>query len=316
MPRKLRHIPFPNAILEVTIRCFQQRFLLRPDAELNELLLGVLGRALALYPSIRLYQFKFASNHIHLILAAPDTNTLALFMNHVASNLGREAGRFYDWDGKFWQRRYDSAPIEDDESLIGKTKYVLAHGCKEDLVASPLDWPGASSDRALLYGEKLEGIWYDRAAFGEAERRGKDVRLADFAIRYEVPLTRLPILEDKSEAEVRAFYQQLVDDIEHETHRHCIDEGKSLLGVQAVLDKDPFDRSRKPKRGPAPLCHAATEQRRAAYRRAYQEFVALYRRAVERLHSGASDVAFPSGGFLPPLLYQPEPNVMPVPATG
>jgi len=313
MPRKLRYMSHPYSIMEVTIRCTQERFLLRPAAELNDLLLGVLGRALALYPAVRLYQFKFLSDHIHLILAAPDVYTLAQFMGHIGSNIAREAGRFHGWDGRVLQRRYDSAPIEDDASLLRKTKYVLAHGCKEGLVASPLDWPGASSDRALLYGEKLEGTWYDRTAFCKAERRGKNVRLADFAIRYEVPLTRLPLHEGKSEQEVQAFYQQLAEEIEHETHRHCIDENKPLLGVQAVLDKDPFDRAMKPKRSPAPLCHAATKQRRDEYRSAYLKFVALYRQAVEQLRRGEKDIAFPSGCFLPTGLRAPQLAVAPAP---
>jgi len=305
MARPLRHMDRPYTLFEVSIRAFQERFLLRPSAELNDLILGVLGRALSLYSSVRIYGFKFLSNHFHIILAAPDVQTLALFMNHIDSNIAREAGRLHHWHDKFWSKRYLPLSIEDDAELVKRAKYVLGHGCKEGLVASPLDWPGASSDRALLFGQKLEGTWYDRSAYYEAERRGKQVRLRDFAVRYEVPLTVLPILEGKSEEQRRAFYQELVDEIEQETFQACLDEGKTVLGVEAVLGQDPYDRPRDPKRGPAPLCHASTKERRAAYRRAYRKFVSLYRQAVERLRQGDQSVKFPEGCFLPPLLCPP-----------
>jgi hypothetical protein len=34
-------------------------------------------------------------------------------------------------------------------------------GAKEDLVERP-DWPGVHAVRALLEGEVLEGLWFDR----------------------------------------------------------------------------------------------------------------------------------------------------------
>ena len=305
MARPLRYMPRPYNLFVVSIRTIQERFLLKPSAELNDLILGVIGRALSIYPTIQLFLFKIASNHFHIILAAPDSNTLSKFMNHIDSNIAREAGRLYGWRDKFWSKRYHALSIEDDAELLKQVKYVLAHGCKEGLVASPLDWPGACCERALLYGEKLEGTWYDRAGFGEAEKRDGNARLKDFAVRYEVPLTTLPILEGKTEDEQRAFYQHLVDEIEQETHQSCVDEGKPLLGVEAVLGMDPLSSSRNPKRGPAPPCLASTKIGRKRFRKAYRQFVTLYRQAVERLRRGDATARFPEGCFLPPLLCPP-----------
>ena len=305
MARPLRHMLRPYALFEVSIRTIQERFLLRPSAELNDIILGIIGRALMLYPGIRIYSFKFLSNHFHMILAAPDVYLLALFMNHINSNIARQAGRLHHWHDKFWSRRYRPLSIEDDAVLVETTKYGLAQGCKEGLVAHPLDWPGVSSDRALLFGEKIEGTWYDRSAFNEAERRGKQVRLRDYAVQYEVPLTTLPILEGKSEEEQRSFYQGLVDEIAQETYQACIDEGKQVLGTEAILDQEPHARPFHSKRSPAPLCRASTREGRMRYRRLYRKFVSLYRQAVERLRQGDENVKFPEGCFLPPLLCPP-----------
>jgi REP element-mobilizing transposase RayT len=191
-------MPYPYALFEITIRTMQSRFLLRPSKHLNELILGVLGRALSLYPSVHIHQFKFASNHYHLIASAPNQKSLALLMNHVNSNIAREAGRLHDWHDKFWARRHRQITILDHESLLKRVRYIMSHGTKEALVPNPLDWPGVSTDRALLYGEKLEGVWYDRTGFYRAERKGKDVTLEDFAISYDVPLHPLPHLQGLS----------------------------------------------------------------------------------------------------------------------
>jgi hypothetical protein len=49
MPRSIRFIPEGGALVEVTDRTVQARLLLVPSQELNEVVIGVLGRAQRLY---------------------------------------------------------------------------------------------------------------------------------------------------------------------------------------------------------------------------------------------------------------------------
>ena len=51
MSRALRHLLRPGALVEVTVRAIQGRYLLRPGRRLNEIFLGVLGQAQSLYSS-------------------------------------------------------------------------------------------------------------------------------------------------------------------------------------------------------------------------------------------------------------------------
>jgi REP element-mobilizing transposase RayT len=293
----------PHNLVEITIRCIQSRFLLRPSEELNQLLLGVLGRALALYPGIRLYAFKALSNHIHFILSSPDLLTLASFMNHVMSNIAREAGRLHRWRDKFWARRYRMISIEDNHELYARLHYLFSHGCKENLVAEPLNWPGVSSDRALAFGEHLEGVWYDRARFYDKERRGNQCRLQDFAIRYPVPLSPLPGFEEMPDEKAQKYFFELFENIKEETwHRH-VDQGTSPIGKKAVLAQNPHDAPRHTKRSPAPMCHASTRKRRLAYVQAYKHFVSLYRQAAAAFRRGVLNVTFPGDCFPPPPAY-------------
>lgn len=82
----------------------------------------------------------------HLPLTVSSAQRLASFMNHLDSNLAREAGRLIDWREKFWGRRSQVAAVSrEDDARIARLRYVLAHGVREGLVGSPLEWPGAHS---------------------------------------------------------------------------------------------------------------------------------------------------------------------------
>src|ERR1700709_1212981 len=68
MSRPLRFIPDGGALVEVTCRTLQSRFLLRPRRDLDEIIVGVLGRAQRLY-KVRFCGYMCASNHYHFCVA-------------------------------------------------------------------------------------------------------------------------------------------------------------------------------------------------------------------------------------------------------
>ncbi len=61
MARPLRYVP-PDSLVEVTCRTLHGRFLLRPSRSLNEIVLGILGRAARRY-RVRICLFTYMSNH-------------------------------------------------------------------------------------------------------------------------------------------------------------------------------------------------------------------------------------------------------------
>jgi hypothetical protein len=103
-----------------TSKCFQGRLLLHPSMEVNEVVGGVLARAVQQSAgNVRLHAFTFASNHFHLLVWARGA-ALAGFMQYLRANLSRKVGRLVDWSGGFWERRYSAEPVLDDEALIGR----------------------------------------------------------------------------------------------------------------------------------------------------------------------------------------------------
>jgi REP element-mobilizing transposase RayT len=172
MSQTLRYIP-PSSVsacgmVEVSCRTLQARFLLKPSKRLCELFLGILARAQTLYP-VKIHAVVCLSTHYHMLVTPKDTQELSRFMDFFQGNLARKAGVLHDWQGKFWGRRYDMIPVSDEpEAQVGRLRYVLENGCKENLVARPGDWPGPSSVKAQLRGAPLEGIWHDRTGEWEA----------------------------------------------------------------------------------------------------------------------------------------------------
>ena len=180
MSRPIRFIPEEGTLVEVTCRTIQGRYLLRPDPELDDILLGVLGRAQRLYP-VEICGYSFSSNHYHLLLRVPDAERMADFMEHFQTNSSREVGRLRGWSGTLWSRRYEAIVISDEAAAqVDRLRYVLAQGVKDGLVARVEDWPGISMAKAVLEGEPIRGTWFDRTQEYRARlRKNTDSRASE-----------------------------------------------------------------------------------------------------------------------------------------
>ena len=303
MTRKIRHCPYPFTLFEVTTRTLQGRLLLTPSRDLNEIILGILGRALFMYPAVQLHCFVFLSNHYHLLLSTPDTQQLSRFVGYLNANLAKEAGRLAEWKEKLWSRRFQAIPVLDSSKLFERIRYVLEHGAKENLVASPEDWPGVHCIHALTKGEKLCGIWFDRSAEFEARRKKQPFGKYEFSTSYEVPLSPFPGWEQMPESDRQHKLHEMVDEIKEQTRTRLAREGKQPLGAQEVTLQGPHQRPNETKKSPAPLCHTSIGRIRESFREAYRAFVGKYRDAVERIQLGEREVCFPPPSFPPGVAY-------------
>ena len=304
MGRRIRFIP-PGSLVEVTCRTVQGRFLLRPTPFIADLIRGALARAARLYP-VEIHAFCFLSNHFHLLMTVSGADQLAAFMNHLNSNIAREVGRQVGWREKFWGRRYQAILVSDEEpAQVDRLLYILRHGCKEGLVSRPGDWLGASSTDALLTGEPVRGTWFDRTREYRLTRRAHAPSREEIAEVEVLELAPLPCWRHVPPQGHRARCAELVSLVEAETTARSRDGGPKPLGPTRVLRQDPHARPNRPKKGPAPLIHAATRLVRDEAVRRYREFADAFRRAASRLRLGLTGAAeatllFPPGSFPPP----------------
>jgi hypothetical protein len=272
---------------------------MRPSEEVNELILGVLGRAQSMYDVV-LHAFIFLANHYHLLATVLSVEQMALFTGYVNGNLAKELGRLHDWREKFWGRRYHSCSVKfTEQDQVKRFLYVLENSCKEGLVASPLDWPGVSSASALYNGEtKMQGTWYDRTAQYRAHLRG-EYKL--YPSKETVKLTPLPFLQQRSVDEQQAFYVDAVRDLEAKTAQMHQEQGTTPMGARAIRRQKPHNKPRTFKASPAPRFHAVNREDFWTMYNARKAKVAAYRDAAQRLKQGETDVRFPEGTFPPRL---------------
>ena len=284
---------------EITQITFQFRGLLRPGDRLNALIVGALAKAQKRYP-IRLHAFVFLSNHFHLLATFADAERMADFMRYFTQKLSKEVGVLHDWPGSVFPNRYHHVEVSDEPPVdLARLRYILTNSCKENLVLSPLDWPGVSSTEALITGEPMKGIWIDRTALGKARRRSKDVTEDDFTEEHELYLEPVPSMAHLSSQEYRDLMIRMVREVEQETlARHKMD-GTAPLGVQAILARDPHHRPSDPPKSPQPWFHALSRETKEKIKAALILILVAYRKAAERLKDGELDVRFPEGTFPP-----------------
>ncbi len=274
----------PEGIYFVTGRTLQGRLLMTPTREIVAIIGGVLARAMAAF-DIDVFAFVFTSNHFHMLLRST-TGHIPAFMQYLRGNIAKKVGQTVDWSGKFWDRRYDAEPVLDDEALIGRLRYIIAHGVKEGLVTSCADWPGLSSLPELQAKQPRSFAWPKPVRDGEEEHL------------YPINLAVLPCWEHLTLSERAVLIMTMIAEVE----RKAVDNrrGAPALGATAVLAHHPHDRPKSLERSPRPLCHASTPSGRAAYAAKYREYVAAYREASLLYRAGQLDVDFPPYSYRPP----------------
>jgi REP element-mobilizing transposase RayT len=301
MSRSLRYIPEEGALVDVTCRTIQSRYLLRPDPGLNDIVLGVLGQAQRLHP-VEISAFFVASNHYHLLIWVPDAKSMADFMGYFQTNVAREVGRLRKWRAKVWARRYEAIVISDEPAAqVDRLRYVIANGVKEGLVARVEDWPGISLVKSVLSGEPVRGTWFDRTAEYRARLRGEDFEPRRYATEETVVLSQLPCWRHLSPEVYRELVAGLVKETDADAAAQRKRTGQDPLGAAAILRAHPHTWPNKTKKSPAPRFHAASKAAREAFRKAYGLFLAAFREAAERLKAGDRTARFPNGCFPPGL---------------
>jgi len=302
MGKNRRYIPEgESSVVAVTNRTVQSRFLLRPGREFNDFVHGAIARAQRKY-GVKVHGYVFLSNHYHLTATVTSAKQLSDFVGYFQSKIAKEVCRLYGWSDKVWARRYRHSVLLGGDSQIAFLEYVLKNGCKEGLVGSPLEWPGAHCAEALTSGSmEVEGVWLDRTSFWAAKQRRGEVSLGDFRQSETVRLAPIPAWSGLSQESYTEQMAVLVEKIARETAEFHRENKTKPLGQAGVLRQDPHRRATRTERSAAPFVHASTEAARGAFRAAYNAFVAACLFATERLRTTGDASAFPPGAFLPPL---------------
>ena len=259
----------PSTLVEVTDVTIQNRYLLRPSDELNDIVVGVLGRAQRRY-DMTICGVVVMSTHLHLLLVPEDPKHLADFMCHVKTNLSKEIGGLHDWPGKLWKGRYNMVPVSSEErAQVCRLEYLLSNSVKERLVDRVADWPGVHSAEALVQGQPLIGTWYDRTKEYLARQRQEDFDPEDFTTKEQLVFSPLPCWAHVASGEYRSRIAEIINRVDEEAMRERQRTGSMSLGVRRILRASPHKRPRRVERSPRPRFHAATRRVLREMREAY-----------------------------------------------
>jgi len=285
----------PSQILFGTVRCLHGRLLLRPSARTNDVLGGVLARAVRKF-GVELFAFAFASNHLHLLVRTPRGN-LPQFMQYLLSNISKKVGALVDWRGSFWEHRYSAEPVLDEEALLARLRYIISHGAKEGLVRHCEEWPGLSCVPDLQGAPPRQFSWFDWSQRWQA-RSGKGVpdRFDQrFVAKETLELSPLPLSRFSRPSAWRRFLKRTLKAVNRQARR----EHPRVLGRTGVLAQDPHHRPERPKRSRRPWCHAASARLRAQFKEQYLAFRAAFSEASARWRGGDLSVVFPKYAYRP-----------------
>ena len=288
----------PGTIFFVTSRTIQSRFLMAPSEKTNELIGGILARAVR-QCQVELFAYVFTSNHFHAMVRAPSAIAMSKFMQRLQSNIAVKVGRLVGWRGRFFARRYSAEPIVDEGAQVERLAYILAHGVKEGLVSRCQQWPGLSCAKALLEGGRASmHYWRNWTARWRMEVRD-DFNVDRFSTECPgetevLELTPLPCWAMLAAEERGRLVAQLVAEIDATAPKPKTESTKHLR------EQDPHGSPVKTKHSPRPKAHASTKRSWLEAVQRYRDFLAAFRRASRDWLSGTFEVEFPLHSFRPP----------------
>lgn len=296
MGRPLRRHPAGQSYL-VTSRCHQARFFLRPDPELNHLVLEWLTRAQQLYPSLRILAVCVLSNHLHLVVR-DERSELAAWASYFLGNLSRAVNRLRKRSGPCFARRYSAEPILDAEALHDRLVYVVTNPVQAGLCERLDQWPGQVLYAAGAETLELEVEWVDRDALRRSrpplQRRKVRSRSPD------LPRVRGRLrIDPLADARERAPACEAIEARERALATRRRASGRKTLSPKLILAQHWHAAPRRPKRSPRPLCHASDPGLRRAFAEGFREFVTLFREASEQLRLGSHGQRFPEWSYPP-----------------
>ena len=142
MARPLRDTD-PSKYYLVTIRTEMARLWMIPSRALNRMIGGVLARYQEAM-GVRIYAHCALSNHMHLVVQAPE-GALDHFFENVNREIARRVNRAHGRIANFWARRYDAQAILNHADLLEAFLYVTTNAVRHGLVRRSRDWPGLCS---------------------------------------------------------------------------------------------------------------------------------------------------------------------------
>ncbi len=283
MTRPRRHID--GQIVMMTRRCFQRRFLLRPDDWINSVIAFEIGRYAPRH-NLSIHGVMAMSNHIHKIASDHEANR-SDYMQNTMREISKARNRHLNRTGSLWDGRpYGDTYILQQESIEEKLLYIWLNPVKAGLVQRAEDWPGFKI---------LPRHWGKTLTIPVPEQ-------ADYYGRYSPEVVEFtpqppPGYRDMPIEEAREYFEELLRDAEDEFLKQY--SAQAFAGPKKVRSVDPTSRPSNDDiyahnhNGPRFAAKDAELIERAKAR--YEQFLRDYEKRRQRWVKGQTNICFPAG---------------------
>ena len=138
MPRANRYL-LDGQLYHVTHRCHDREFLLKFATDRNDY--RRLARDMSHRHCVKLLTYCLTSNHVHLLLDAPDKAAIGQFMKDLAGTIAQHYNRRKRRTGGYWEGRYHATMVDSGSYLWACLLYIDLNMVRAGVVGHPQDWP-------------------------------------------------------------------------------------------------------------------------------------------------------------------------------
>lgn len=304
----------PGATYSIDKRCVGQTFRLVPTKQVVKIVEYCLAKV-ASDTGVELHAFTFMSNHFHLVLTDV-RGVLPTFMQSLDNLISRNLNALRGLSGSNFERGYNSTPLLDIDSAIGKAAYALANPTAAHLVSRARGWKGVTSAR-MQFGQARRvsrprfGIWGEAPREGaknqkrkrKRERaRGRERRSGQFTSPEEAELSLTPFPQSLTSRDSDSVMEEIREEVqkrEHAAEQVRIRANISVVGMSRVARRAWWD---FPGRSEDMFTHvervAGRDQSKVAIaKHRNREFECEYANALDKVRKGERPV-FPAGTWL------------------
>ena len=270
----------------------------------NKVILGILGRAQALY-KIKICAFVFMGNHYHMIICGQAQN-ISPFMNYVNGEIAKAFRKLTgQYRGRFWESRFKEQRLATPHDVYRMILYIIINPVKAGLVRHPREYPGLIS---YNLSEETEVRWIRPSKLRQlpktynATRDLKELRRliacsdASYTLKIDLFAWKSCFEEELDEA---LLFEMLDKELELENRAR-----KSFIGAEKLKNQRLDKQWKTKKRLPTPFVICSDEHLRKDLIMDYRAFVAECRAAWQKLKAGETDVKFPVGCYIPSIASQ------------
>jgi hypothetical protein len=253
---------------------------------------------------VSVYAFAVEGNHTHIV-SHFDNDNRSGFTRDFNGSITRSVKRYVPSypGGSLLARRYSNEFLPHPDDTENWFFYAVLQPVKDGLVERIGDYPGYNCFHDAVWGIKRTYKLVDWAAYKEACRWHKNVRIKDFIVTHTLEYARLPGYEHLTQKEYALLMHEKLEERRQAIVGARLAAGKGFVG-RAVLKKVvPGCRPRATKISTRdshrPRILSICPERKRAALDWYFEIYFAFQSASELYRRGKRNTKFPPGTYKP-----------------